>query len=380
VTAVDGEDALRKLPEHDYSLILSDNLMPNMIGVELLERTKNIQPDATRVIVTAVLKVDKLIELINQGEIYRFIAKPWIREELIATVHNAVHRYDLVCRNKILQAATLEINHKLKTVNKELQENVERIEEQNRALEKNLARSVELCLGTMQTFYPVLGSQARRVHSICKSMAEELDLPEDQTQILEIAAYLHDIGLVGVPRGLIKKWDTEPGQLDEAELKLLQHHTVYGQELATFVHDLKDVGIIIRAHHERYDGRGFPDQLRGDNIPWLARLLSVAVAFAEADRTDLDAVTKVKLKSGSAFDPEAVRVFLRALPRASVPRRQRQVLLSELQPGMVLANGIYTSNGMLLIPEGLKLNDTFIDKLRNHNNVNPINQSLLVYC
>lgn len=174
VTAVDGEDALTKLPDHEYSLILTDNLMPRMTGVELLDRAKNIQPDATRVIVTAVLQVDKLIELINQGEIYRFIAKPWIREELIASVHNAVQRYDLVCRNKILQAATLEINSKLKNLNSELSHTVGRIEEQNKALEQNLGRSIELCLGTMQTFYPVLGTQARRVHSICLAMANEL--------------------------------------------------------------------------------------------------------------------------------------------------------------------------------------------------------------
>ncbi|MCL5097843.1 MAG: two-component system response regulator, partial [Candidatus Omnitrophica bacterium] len=84
--------------------------------------------------------------------------------------------------------------------------------------------------------------------------------------------------------------------------------------------------------------------------------------------------------SGIAFDPDAVRAFLRSLPQAMVTRRQQEVLLCELRPGMVLAKEIYTANGMLLIPEGQVLNDLFIDKLRNHNRLIPITQSLLVYC
>jgi hypothetical protein len=84
--------------------------------------------------------------------------------------------------------------------------------------------------------------------------------------------------------------------------------------------------------------------------------------------------------SGTVFDPEAVRAFLRSLPKTVVPGKQREVLLSELRPGMVLAQGIYTATGILLIPDGQRLTSTYIDKLRNHNRINPISQSLLVYC
>ena len=84
--------------------------------------------------------------------------------------------------------------------------------------------------------------------------------------------------------------------------------------------------------------------------------------------------------SGSAFDPEAVRIFLRSIPKAAVPGKQRVVPLDELRPGMVLAEGIYSENGMLLIPDGQRLTATYIDKLLNYNRINPITQSLLVYC
>jgi hypothetical protein len=88
----------------------------------------------------------------------------------------------------------------------------------------------------------------------------------------------------------------------------------------------------------------------------------------------------VKSQSGSAYDPDAVRIFLRCLPKAVVPRNQREVLLSELQPGMTLSTGIYTANGILLIPEGQVLNQPQIDKLWNHNLMVPITQNLMIYC
>ena len=118
----------------------------------------------------------------------------------------------------------------------------------------------------------------------------------------------------------------------------------------------------------------------GENIPWLARLLAVAVAYASTRLTSTDIVEMIKLVAGSAYDPDAVRVLLRALPLASIPRKEKEVVLADLRPGMVLARGIYTANGLLLIPEGQRLNATYIEKLLNHNRIQPITQSLIVYC
>ena len=109
-------------------------------------------------------------------------------------------------------------------------------------------------------------------------------------------------------------------------------------------------------------------------------MAAVAVTFAESTFDQEDAIQGIRICAGSAFDPEAIRVFVRAIPKAAVPRKEKEVLLSELTPGMVLAKGIYTSNGLLLIPEGQQLSGPSIDKLLNHNRINPINQSLVVYC
>jgi response regulator RpfG family c-di-GMP phosphodiesterase len=386
-TALNPAPALEMMKTESFSVIISDHQMPGMTGLEFLLRAKQLQPDATRILITAVLSLDTVIDAINKGEIYRFIVKPWLREELLATVKNAVQRFELICRNAVLQAATLAMNEKLAGLNRSLEEQIARVAEQNKqlaqlnqSLEHNLQRSIELCLRIMQTFYPMLGAQTRRVYQVCKAIGETLDLPPDQRQVLEISAWLHDVGLLGVPRRLIRRWQQHPGSLDEAERAIIQQHPALGEELASFAHNLQAVGAVIRSHHERFDGHGYPDRLAGDNIPWLGRLLAVAVGYASSDRPPEDAVEAVKTASGTAYDPDAVRAFLRAIPKAAIPRKEREVLLSELRPGMVLAKGIYTANGLLLIPEGQQLSATTIDKLLNHNRINPISQSLIVYC
>jgi response regulator RpfG family c-di-GMP phosphodiesterase len=379
--------ALSILKERQFSVVITDQQMPLVTGLEFLGQVKQIQPDATRILITAVLSLSTVIDAINKGEIYRFVVKPWLREELLATVKNAVQRYELICSHARLHAETVAMNEKLTQLNHALEAQVAKVADQNRLLaehaaaqEENLRSSVQLCVQTMQTFYPTLGSQAKRVFELCKAMGSGLDLPTESRQTLEISAWIHDIGLVGVPRQLIKRWEESPASLTEDERELVHHHPILGEELARFAHHLQGVGPTIRAHHERFDGSGYPDKLHGEEIPWLSRLLAVAVAYAESDLTGQPAADMISSGSGTEFDPEAVRAFLRSLPKAVVPGKQREVLLTDLKPGMILAQGIYTATGILLIPDGQKLTPTYIDKLINHNRINPISQSLLVYC
>ena len=377
--AEDPLQAIHLVQTTPFSVILSDQQMPALSGLEFLAQAKGLQPNATRILITAVLSLNTVIEAINRGEVYRFIVKPWLREELLLTIRNAALRYDMLCRNANLQTQTTAMNQQLAAQLAQLDAQNRELQELNETLRKNLDRSVQLCLKMMETFYPLLGQKARRVFAICQAMAETLQLPEDQRRVLEIGSRLCDIGLVRVPRELIRKWQETPDGLTLEERALVELHPALGQELVAFVADLEAVGPTIRAHHERYDGQGYPDKLGGEQIPWLARLLAVAVAYADHPSNEAEALESIKTGSGQAYDPDAVRAFLRCLPQAEVPRSQRSVLLSELQPGMVVAQGIYTAFGVLLIPEGQTLAEPHINLLRNHSRISPITQSLLVY-
>ena len=183
-TAPNAVEALARLKEQAYSVVITDHQMPMLTGLEFLSQVKQMQPDATRILITAVLNLATVIDAINKGEIYRFIVKPWLREELIVTVKNAVQRYELICKNQMLQVTTLAMNERLVKLNQDLAEQVARAEDQNAelerlnlALDENLEHSVELCLRTLQTFYPSLGGQARRVYELCRALSDGLQLP-----------------------------------------------------------------------------------------------------------------------------------------------------------------------------------------------------------
>jgi response regulator RpfG family c-di-GMP phosphodiesterase len=371
--------ALELLQQKTFAVILTDQQMPQLTGLEFLAQAKSLQPEATRILITAVLSLNTVIDSINKGEIYRFIVKPWLREELLVTISNAVQRFELIRRNRELQAETAKSNADLAAQVARVAEQNQQLEKLNAALRQNLGRSVQLCLKTIDSYWPVLSNQASRVQELCRALSDSLSLSAADRQVLDIAALLHDIGLIEVPRELIRRWQKVPASLNDAERVLVEHHPVLGQELVSFVEPLEDVGRIIRAHHERFDGLGYPDRRQGADIPWLARLLGVAVAYATYPYEGNTAIEFVKANSGTAFDPEAVRAFVRCLPHVALPRRQREVLLSELRPGMVLARGIYTSGGLLLVSKDQLLSDLYIERLRHHDEQDPINQSLIVF-
>jgi hypothetical protein len=159
----------------------------------------------------------------------------------------------------------------------------------------------------------------------------------------------------------------------------MRHHPIYSQTLAALVDPGTEVGETIRAHHESFDGSGFPDGLAGPAIPWAARCLAVAVGFVESGLPKAAATEAILAESGRAYDPEAVRLFLKVTHMVSLPRQVNEVMLEELEPGMMLATGIYSPHGLLLVGEGQTLGSGIIAKIRSHNEVTPINQRLLVF-
>ena len=378
--------ALAVLEERDFAVIISDQRMPEMLGLDFLIESRRLRPQASRILITAVLALPTIIDAINKGEIFRFVAKPWLREELVATVRNAVQRHDLVTRNEALQCETQQLNTRLRDANAALEAKVRDLEQQrqrldaaNRELAANYVNSLELCRRILTTYDPILGGQAKALVEFATQMAATDKFTDDERHSLRAGAWLCDLGLIGVPREMLRAFRGKIEQLTERERTMLHTHPIYGQTLAALVDRRGDVGEVIRAHHERFDGKGYPDGLAGDAIPWPARCLSVAVGFVESGLTKNAAIESLLAKSGTVYDPEAVRLFLKISNLVQLPKQVREIMLDELEAGMVLANGIYSPHGLLLIGEGQPLSPGTISKIRNHNEVTPISQRLLVY-
>lgn len=377
--------ALAILADRDFAVIISDQKMPEMLGLDFLIESRRIRPQASRILITAVLSLPTIVDAINKGEIFRFVAKPWLREELIATVRNAVHRHELVTHNAILTAETQRLNAELTAANATLAAQVRDLEQQrqgldtaNRKLAASYEHSLELCRRILTTYDPILGGQAKTLVEFATSMAASDLFNDEQRHALRTSAWLCDLGLIGVPREMLRAFRSKADELTDRERAMLHNHPVYSQTLASLVDDSSGVGEIIRAHHERFDGEGYPDGLAGDAIPWPARCLAVAVGYVECGLPKAAAIDLILSQSGTVYDPEAVRLFLKVTNLAQLPREVREVTLHELEPGMVLANGIYSPHGLLLIGEGQELSPSTIAKIRSHNQVTPISQRLLV--
>lgn len=378
--------ALAILAERPFAVIISDQRMPEMMGLDFLIESRRLQPHASRVLVTAVLALPTIVDAINKGEIFRFVAKPWLREEMLATVRNALQRHELISHNEVLQAQTQQLNAQLLAANGELHARVQDLETQrvkldgaNRELGSRYENSLELCRRILTAYDPVLGGQAKALVEFATRMAETEHFTEPQRHALRSAAWLCDVGLIGVPRELLRSFRTRPESLSEREIAMLHHHPIYSQTLAALVDPHPEVGEAIRSHHENFDGTGYPDNLAGENIPWAARCLAVAVGFVESGLSKRATIDLLLAQSGKAYDPEAVRLFLKVSQLVHLPRQVREVLLDELEPGMTLATGIYSPHGLLLIGEGQALGPATITKIRTHNLIAPINQRLLVY-
>jgi len=378
--------ALEILREREFAVIISDQRMPEMLGLDFLIESKKLRPLCSRILITAVLSLPTIVDAINKGEIFRFVAKPWLREELTATVKNAINRYELIVRNDVLTGETQRLNQQLTAANNALNEQVKNLEAQKRELDKanrelatSYEHSLDLCTRILTTYDPLRGGQTKAMVEIAKKMAETEHFSDEERHILRASAWLCDLGLIGVPRELIRSFRTSPERLSERELTTIQSHPIYSQTLASFVDSNPAVGETIRAHHERFDGSGYPDGLSSMSIPWTARCLAVAVWFIESGSTKEQSIESVIAESGKALDPEAVRLFLKVTHLLELPRQVKEILLEELKPGMILANGLYSPHGLLLVGEGQSLSPAMINKIRDHNLIDPISQRLLVY-
>jgi response regulator RpfG family c-di-GMP phosphodiesterase len=378
--------ALAILEQRSFGVIISDQRMPEMTGLDFLVESRRLCPEASRILLTAAVSLPTVVEAINRGELFRFVAKPWLREELLATVRNAFQRHELLRRNEELLAQTQQLNAQLLAANSELgtqigalQQRTASLDAANRELLVRSENSLELCRRILTAYDPILGGQAKALVEFADKMTENGPFTESESHALRSAAWLCDLGLIGVSRELLRTFRTTPNALTPRERAALHNHPIYSQTLAALVDPRPEIGAVIRAHHENFDGSGYPDRLTRDDIPWPARCLAVAAGFVESTAPRQTSIDQILARSGTIYDPEAVRLFMKVTHLVNLPRQVREILLSELEPGMILASGIYSPHGLLLIGEGQALGPAAIAKIRDHNQIAPIAQRLLVY-
>jgi putative nucleotidyltransferase with HDIG domain len=325
LTASRGAEALELLASDAAQVVVSDQRMPEMNGVELLLAVRDRHPDAVRMMLTGYTEMNVAVEAINHGEIYRLITKPWNDEELKATLRQAFDHYDLKSEIRRLNQVTREQNLRLQDMNRTLEAKV-------RDRTKQLAdKNQELRIGYIQTIRALAEAvdakdaytrgHSERVGVYASKLGRELGLPRELIERIYISGLLHDVGKIGVRDAII----TKPDRLTPEEYEEIKRHPEIGARILQPVAFLADVVPCVRHHHEWYDGsdRGYPARLIGDQIPLPSRIILVSdtVEAMTSDRPYRrglaleSVVAELHRFSGTQFDPNCVDAMLRLLER-----------------------------------------------------------------
>ena len=396
LTAVSGEDGLSILKEIEVPVIVSDQRMPLMTGAEFLENSRQLSPDAVRIILTGYADVEAAIGAINRGGAYRYVSKPWNDGDLLRVIKDAFERYRLVRENQYLTELTIKQNEELKKWSVELELYVQQhtidLTKQNKELKKlnlKLKKNVSEILTSLSSLIELRNGSMRNhsnnVAIISTAIAEELGLTAPEIEMISTASQLHDIGMIGAPDIILLK---NVGELSPDEMIEYVKHPVRGQAAIDGIEDFRKPGILIRHHHEWYNGRGFPDGLKGENIPIGARIIAIADRFDRIlhgeMRTMDGALSQIKASLATQFDAtlykpleKAAREFFYSIAH-DTDSIEIELKTKDLTLGMVITRDVITGTGLLLLRKGTVLNDKNIDTLKRAANLDPSKSGIFV--
>lgn len=376
LTAGSGAEALALLEAEPVDVVVSDMRMPVMDGARLLAEVRARWPGTARVLLTGYADMEATVLAINEGQIYRYIHKPWDETELRLTVRQAAERQVLQRERDRLQQLTQVQNEELQVLNTGLAQRVaERTAELGLAherLKKNYLATIRVFAGLLDMRNGLLGGHGKRVADLARRIAVAMEVPSDQVQDIFVAGLLHDIGFMAVPDTLLAK---PVGRYTPDEMQLYQRHAPLGAQSLMALDDMQSVASLIRSHHERFDGKGYPDQIAGSAIPLGSRILAVADTWDDllqghltgAQLKQAEAQTLMQRARGIQFDPEVVDVILQ-LTQVEVPKvlKLQPVNTESLVPGMVLGKDLTTPEGVVLLAAGQKLTQGLIERIRRY--------------
>jgi response regulator RpfG family c-di-GMP phosphodiesterase len=384
LVAESGALGLAELEKTSVDLVISDMRMPEMDGATFLKAVRQRWPDTVRILLTGYADVTSTVAAINEGEIYRYVSKPWDDNEIVNTVREALERYRLKQENLRLTALTQSQNEELKGLNASLEQKVaERtaelrqalsfVEQSHGELKKSFLTSVQVFAGLIELRSGPAGSRlaghGRRVADMARNLAQRLGMGDVEVQNIMLAGLLHDVGKMGLPDDLLgKAFNT----LSQDQRALVMKHPVIGQNILIAIDKFKDAAILVRHHHESFDGNGYPDRLAGMSIPQGSRILAVVNDYDSLQIGTLvqrplrpeEALAFIADNRGKRYDPATVDAFLKLISetRKTVPT-EVSLRTMHLKPGMVVSRDLPHRDGYLLLAKGSVLTGDIIGQL-----------------
>jgi response regulator RpfG family c-di-GMP phosphodiesterase len=278
LTARDASEALTLIRREEIAVVISDNIMPGMSGLEFLSSLAGVSPHTIKILMSAYADLSTVLAAINRSEVFRYVLKPWQDEEMIHVVRDGLRRYRLVMS----------------------------MQKEDEDVLRSLAQTIELK-------DPSTRGHCDRVAIHALMLAEALGLPKEMQREIKYGSWLHDCGKIGVAEVILNR-DRE---LTEDEFEMMKMHSLWGADVAAKANLSEVARNIIHFHHEKYDGTGYPQGLSGAGIPLEARIVAVADVY-DALTNDRPyrqgfppgkAIALMEEMQGSTFDPEISSLF-----------------------------------------------------------------------
>ncbi|MCA8962375.1 MAG: response regulator [Planctomycetes bacterium] len=277
VLACDGREALQILETATFDVLITDLDMPRLSGDELIPRALELQPDLTVLVMTGFGTIDRAVDLMKKG-VYDFLCKPFEVEKFLVSLERA--------RERVLSLSEV----------------------------RGIREVVAALMAALESKDQYLNGHSSRVAHYAVGLGKHLGFDRRQIKTLEYAAVLHDVGKIGIHEDILNK----PGALTDEEFEEIKKHPIYGRDILAPVSFLKPCLPAVLHHHERIDGRGYPEGLQGDDIPVLARAISVVDSFdaMNSQRSYRQALPATKILgileevAGTQLDATMCRIFL----------------------------------------------------------------------
>jgi len=292
ISSASGNEALDMLTLHDFALIVSDQRMPGMTGIEFLKRAAEMRPQTVRIMLTGYTDANALVEALNSGVVYKYVTKPWINEDFQQTVKRALQHYETIKAQRSLQLQ----NERLQTRIKATRDGF-----------------IEVVADMLELKDPYARAHSRRTSEYAAQIGKAIQMDNGEIEQLTLAAFLHEAALFRIPNHILLK----ETPLTHEEQDIVNRNFEPGIEMIARVPDLAEIASILRYHYEHFDGNGEPDGFSGEQIPLHARIIAVADAYdamtePRAIKPGLnreDALSALKSAAGRKFDPSVVAVF-----------------------------------------------------------------------
>jgi len=382
--ATSGAQALEIMEQRSVDLVMSDARMPNMDGATLLAHVHQRYPDTTRIMLTGYADPSAIIKAINEGQIHRYISKPWHDEEMLLTLRQSLaYQYSERERVRLVQE-TWDQNEKLKLLNttlekhvaartSELQQTADMLDLAYEELKRSYVTGTEVFSLLANLRLPPAKQTNRQIIELVRVYCKLHYLDEATSRDLTMAAALYNIGKLSWTDSMMS---TPSDLLHHNDRERYRGYPKQSESLLMTLDPMKDAARLILHHQERWDGSGFPDRLKGEAIPLGSRLLKLAVDFIELQRGLIlerqmnsdEALVYIRQYAGRLYDPELVEDFIKVcaayLSDVTLADPTVKVLTTrDLAAGMILARNLNADNGMLLLNAGKVLNGPLVEKL-----------------